>query len=190
MLSKILSILSVLRKEGAQNWHEAFILDLAKLLRPKNYVELGLYQCKLFNEIIPYAENLVGVDINPLAGKYMKKSSKTHFYWMGTAGYLNELKKSPFEIDMLFVDADHSEKSVREDFLWFFPYVKDQGIILLHDGFPKNTQYTSPWYCWDGYKAIAELSRHTQDYEMVTIPLHPGLTICRKRTNHAPHLQE
>jgi len=45
------------------NWHEDFIVHLASLVRPKVYVELGLYHCALFNRIIPFAEQLIGVDI-------------------------------------------------------------------------------------------------------------------------------
>lgn len=115
-----------LRNRNSENWHEAFILDLAKLLRPKNYVELGLYQCKLFNSIIPYADKLVGVDMSPKVGAFMKKGPKTEFYQKMTGEYFEEFKKNPFEIDMIFIDADHSAKSVMEDFRNFFPYVKDQ----------------------------------------------------------------
>ena len=39
-------------------------------------------------------------------------------------------------IDMLFVDADHSKEAVAEDFKSMFPFVTDQEIIILHDGYP------------------------------------------------------
>ncbi len=35
--------------ERKENWHEDFIINLAAQFRPKVYVELGLYQCELFN---------------------------------------------------------------------------------------------------------------------------------------------
>ena len=50
--------------ERKENWHEDFIINLAAQFRPKVYVELGLYQCELFNGVIPYAETLIGVDIS------------------------------------------------------------------------------------------------------------------------------
>ncbi|WP_459928085.1 hypothetical protein [Desulfosporosinus burensis] len=62
------------------NWHEDFIVHLASLVRPKVYVELGLYHCALFNRIIPFAEQLIGVDISAEAGNYMQQSSKTRFF--------------------------------------------------------------------------------------------------------------
>jgi len=171
---------------GQENWHENFIIHLTSIIRPKTYVELGLYQCELFNRIIPYADKLIGVDNSSEAGKYLKKSKKTEFIFSDTVTYYKKIKENPIIIDMLFIDANHSKESVLEDFENFFPFVSDQGIILLHDGYPKNEKYTTSGYCGDGYKAIEALSKKTDEYEMTTIPVHPGLTICRKRQKHLP----
>ena len=175
-----------LKTEILENWHEDFIVHLASILKPKTYVELGLYKCELFNRIIPHSENLIGVDILEKWGEYMEKSEKTKFICSSTDEYHEQLQKNPLVIDMLFIDANHSKESVKKDFENFFPFVSDQGIILLHDGYPKNEKYTDPGYCGDGYKAIEELSKNTDKYEMTTIPIHPGLTICRKRIKHLP----
>ena len=184
MFSKDKKIL--LPQIGQENWHENFIIHLASIIRPKTYVELGLYKCELFNRIIPYADKLIGIDILPKFGKYMKKTEKTTFICSSTTAYYEEIKKKPIVIDMLFIDANHSKESVKEDFEHFFPFVADQGIILLHDGYPKNDNYTDFGHCGNGYKAIEELSQKTDQYEMVTIPMHPGVTICRKRSKHLP----
>ncbi len=164
------------------NWHEDFIVHLASVLRPKVYVELGLYQCALFNKIIPHADQLIGIDIVKSAGEFMDKSDKTTFFKGTTDAFAAKLKKKPIQIDLLFIDADHSQKSVLNDFKQLFPYVADQGVILLHDGYPKNKEYTQPGYCGDGYKAIAKLSKERDDFELMTIPVHPGLSLCRKRS--------
>lgn len=163
------------------NWHEDFIVHLASIVRPKVYVELGLYQCVVFNRIIQYAQKLIGVDVAPEAARYMQKSPKTCFVNTTTDVFAKDLRADPIQIDMLFIDADHSKDSVLRDFQNFFPFVIPHGIILLHDGHPKDEASMSPGYCGDGWKAIAELSQHTKEYEMMTIPIHPGLTICRKR---------
>ena len=175
--------------ERKENWHEDFIINLAAQFRPKVYVELGLYQCELFNGVIPYAETLIGVDISAEAGKWMQDSEKATFIHSTTDNFAEALKQNPILIDMLFIDADHSKESVLKDFWNFFPFVKDDGIILLHDSYPKNAEYTQPGYCGDGYKAIEELSKETELYEMMTLPMHPGLTLCRKRNQHLPWLE-
>lgn len=170
-------------KNPMENWHVDFIEHISSIVRPKIYVELGLYECELFNKIIPYAEKLIGVDMNPESEKSMIKSSKTLFKNMSTDDFVKELHKNPILIDLLFIDANHSKKSVLADFNNYFPFIRNNGIILLHDGFPKNLKYTSQNLCGDGYKTIEKLSKKTANYEMMTIPVHPGLTICRKRTS-------
>lgn len=80
-------------RNNPNNWHEDFIVHLAKVLKPNVYVELGLYRCDIFNRIIPYSNTLIGVDLSPDSGKYMKKSKKTSFQNMTTDHYYEILKK-------------------------------------------------------------------------------------------------
>ena len=173
-------------EEVPSNWHEDFIVHLASVLRPRVYMELGLYRCELFNRIIPYADQLIGLDILAEVGNHMKKSPKTTFVCKPTDEFASSFAEDPEEIDLLFIDADHSETWVKKDFEAFLPFVSDQGIILLHDGYPKNEEQIDPGYCGDGYKAIEKMTKKAADsgYEMMTIPVHPGLTLCRKRSKH------
>ena len=174
--------LPMLRDSAPENWHESFIEHLASILEPKVYVELGLYKCELFNRIITYAQQLIGVDIDAEAGKWMAKSDKVKFVNSATDEFAAKLRAHPIAIDMLFIDADHSKEAVLRDFWDFFPFVSPHGIIILHDTHPKDIDYTQPGYCNDAYKAAEELSRQTDRIELMTIPVHPGLTLCRKRT--------
>lgn len=171
------------------NWHENLIVHLASILRPKVYVELGLYHCKLFNRVVPFTKTAIGVDSEASAGTYMeKKSGASEFFHGTTDAFSQTLATRGLSIDLLFIDANHSKESVMADFRNYFTFVSDQGIILLHDTYPKSTEFTASGYCGDGYKAIIELARHTDTYEMVTIPRHPGIAICRKRTKQLPWL--
>lgn len=170
-----------------ENWHEEFIVHLVKVLRPKTYVELGLYQCELFNRIVPYAEKLYGVDMEASAGTFMEKASgKSKFFQGMTDDFAKVIREKNITIDFLFIDANHSKESVLADFRNFYPHVAEQGVILFHDAYPKNAEYAQPGYCGDGWKAIDELSRSADGYELVTIPHHPGVAICRKRTKQLP----
>ncbi|GIP15717.1 hypothetical protein J40TS1_13590 [Paenibacillus montaniterrae] len=163
------------------NWHHGFILELARIVQPKVYVELGIYTCQLFNSMIPYAEQLVGVDIDSGAGSHMQDLPKTRFFHGTTQQFAEELQKQPLAIDLLFIDADHSKEAVLEDFRSFFPYVVPHGLILLHDTHPGSTGRMDPRLCGTAYQAIEELARETDAFEMMTIPVDPGLTLCRKR---------
>lgn len=180
------TLIQLPEKSTRDNWHEGFIIHLASIIRPKTYVELGLYQCELFNRVLPFTETAIGVDISEKAGVFMKRKENTHFFCQTTAEFALTAKEMSLEIDMLFIDADHSKKWVRHDFDAFFPLMNEHGIILLHDSFPKNKEFTNPGFCGDGYKAVEELTKLPGAYEMMTIPVHLGLTICRKAKNHLP----
>lgn len=163
------------------DWHEDFIIHLAKIVRPKVYVELGIYHCSLLNRMIPIARQIYGVDINPEAENYLIKSSNVQFYCGSTQKFAEELKVHPLKIDMLFIDADHSKEAVLQDFKDFFPYVIPHGLIVLHDTHPGSDYYKQSEWCGTAYEAVAELAKKTEAYEMMTIPVSPGLTLCRKR---------
>ena len=165
-----------------ENWHEDFIVHLASILRPKVYVELGLYQCELFNRIVPFAGKLYGIDTEASAGAFMEKvSGRSEFFNGLTDDFAKVIVEKKVVIDLLFIDANHSKEAVMADFQNYSPNVADQGVILFHDAYPKNSEFTQPGYCGDGWKAIDQLSRQADGYEIVTIPRHPGLALCRKR---------
>lgn len=163
-------------------WHAAFIEHLAHIVKPRIYVELGLYRCALFNRMIQHCGRLIGVDTNPEAQEWMKRSEKVEFVNSTTDAFAVSLRALPVSIDMLFIDADHSKEAVLRDFWNFFPFVSRHGIIMLHDTHPENIDMTQPSICNDAWKAVEELSKQTDEFELMTIPMHPGLTLCRKRT--------
>lgn len=152
------------------NCNEAFIVHLARLVRPKLFVKFGLFQCVLFNQIAPYAEKSIGVDIQPEAGNYIRQSQDTRFVKGTTQEFAKELEGNSLQINMLFIDADHFKVSERQDFQEFFPFIAPQGLILFQDSHPENSELRKP-----------RLGQDTRSYELIPIPVSPSLTVCRKR---------
>lgn len=184
-LETILGLKSIpLRANGIvdHKWHQNFILNLASVLRPQNYLELGIYRCGLFNQMIPFAQQLTGVDIFSGAGEFMTKTDKTKFICSSTDDYAAKLRETNETFDFIFIDADHSRKAVQSDFTNYFDRLRPHGLLLLHDTHPIDEAAAHQDRCGDGYLAINEFSHQNQNWEMMTIPLHPGLTLCRKRT--------
>lgn len=163
-------------------WHQDLILHIASLIRPRTYVELGVYRCGLFNRMLPFARDLVAVDADPAAERFMTRAPHARFFAGTTAQFVDSLRAKPMDIDMLFIDADHSKDAVDHDFAGCLPFVREHGLILLHDTHPQDDSATDPARCGDGYLAIERLSRACERHEMMTLPIHPGLTLCRKRT--------
>lgn len=52
-------------------------------------------------------------------------------------------------IDFLFIDGDHSVQGCVDDFISFYPYVKEGGTILLHDINPRHCGWDGPRYLID-----------------------------------------
>ncbi|WP_230969329.1 class I SAM-dependent methyltransferase [Nitrogeniibacter aestuarii] len=182
---KVVGLRSVpLRHDGRvdHKWHQDFILHMASVVRPERYLEVGIFRCGLFNQMIPFAGKLTGVDIAEEAGASMNRTSKTRFICSKSVDCALELKAKGETFDMIFIDADHSEQAVDADFSHYFELLTPHGIMMLHDTHPIDTAATSQERCGDGYLAIDRLSRQTDAFEMMTIPVHPGLTICRRRT--------
>lgn len=168
-------------ERGSDRWHHAFIEHLAFLVRPKVYVELGIRDCIVLNRIIPHAEHVIGVDIDSKAGQFMAKSPKAEFVCSSTLDFAKQLQVEPISIDMLFIDADHAYEAVLSDFWAFFPFVSPHGMILLHDTHPEDEEAMDPKFSNDAYKVIDELTKASDRLELMTLPLSPGLTLCRKR---------
>src|SRR5437879_2763365 len=40
-------------------WHQGLIIHLASILRPRVYLELGIFKCGLFNRMIQFAEQVI-----------------------------------------------------------------------------------------------------------------------------------
>jgi len=164
-------------------WHVDFIVALARVMRPDVYVELGVHRAELFNQLIPFAGELIGVDVDPRSADFVQTVPNARFVLGTTESFANDLRDSPMAIDMLFIDADHCRESVVRDFRDFLPFVRPHGLILVHDTHPGDASLLDPGWCGDAYLAIDELQRDARDYEMMTIPVSPGLTLCRKRTS-------
>lgn len=163
-------------------WHYDVLPMLVRALNPEVYVELGVREANLFNLVSPYVGTAIGVDIDPMSGECIVPAPNVQFHLCSTDDFLEEAKRAGLLVDVLFIDADHSYEAALQDFRNYLPIVRPHGLILMHDGHPGDESLIRPTACGGVYKAVAELSADNDQYEMVTIPMSPGVTICRKRT--------
>jgi predicted O-methyltransferase YrrM len=77
----------------------------------------------------------------------------------GTSEYWSTIL-SHQQIDMLFIDGDHSYEAVRDDILNWTPMLKEGGVLALHDFFYPN-QVMTPGFESGPYNAACELLTHT-----------------------------
>lgn len=163
-------------------WHYDVLPMLVRALNPEVYLELGVREANLFNRVSPHVGIAIGVDIDPMSGECIVPAPNVEFHLCTTDEFLEQAKQRGLLVDVLFIDADHSYEAALQDFRNYFPIVRPHGLILMHDGHPGDASLIRPNACGGVYQAVQELSAENKDYEMATIPMSPGLTICRKRT--------
>ncbi len=148
--------------------HSDFIENLAKIYKPKIYLELGLFMGETFGKVRKHAERAIGVDLvlpKDLEGELFQESTDVFF------------KHFDERVDMVFIDADHSFDSVYEDLENSLEILNDRGIIILHDTDPEHRGLLDPGHCNDCYR-IVEFLEQDDEVNAVTLPVsEAGLTI-------------
>ncbi len=82
------------------------------------------------------------------------------------------------EIDLLFIDGDHSIEGCKSDFELYAPRVAVGGYIIFHDIFPALCGHEGPRFVLDN--SIINAPEQYQLVEMVTAPTNYGIAIVRK----------
>jgi predicted O-methyltransferase YrrM len=173
------SILRILGKDDS--WHINFLAEIAKVTKPKLYVEIGIYEAATINSVSKFSESSIGVDINPNAEKFLKSQNSKFIYGdsLKAAEHIRKISKT---IDLCFIDGDHSSGAVISDFLNLKTFASDTAIFCFHDTWPNSESDTADNRCSDSYRVpnlLAELTNG--DWSAITIPVYPGLTIAQKR---------
>jgi hypothetical protein len=133
--------------------HIPFLFVLFRLLRPRKYVELGVFAgasliaaCAAARSFC-VSSTLHGIDTwagDPHTGNYDGDalyrelngylSSRYPEAELIRASFLESRRKfSDGSIDVLNIDGYHTYEAVKEDFVTWFSAVSSQGVILFHD---------------------------------------------------------
>jgi predicted O-methyltransferase YrrM len=165
--------------------HLELIEFFVRLIKPKNFVELGVQFGELTNRIIPLIPgDYHGVDVEPQNNtEYLKKTySNFKFYQMTTDNFFSQINADVnMGIDMAFIDACHSHEASYRDFLNLKNHMNPDGIIFLHDTYPCSSYWTDPNLSGDAYKTAEKIRKeHWRDFEILSIPVNPGISIAKK----------
>lgn len=159
-------------------FHSVFIAHVVNRAKPAVYLELGVHQNETMGLVAEHNQGtrLLGVDrYDP-----RERIKGVEYFIMDTQVFLKErLPTLTTKLDLVFIDADHSYAAVKRDFEEVWPFVEEQGLVLLHDTFPEGKWEEAPGYSGDSWRFAVELRE--RGFECVTLPIPPGLTIVRKR---------
>ena len=82
------------------------------------------------------------------------------------------------EIDLLFIDGDHSIDGCKSDFELYAPRVAVGGYVIFHDIFPKYCAHEGPRFVLDNF--IINAPEKYQFIEVITTPANFGIAVIKK----------
>ena len=157
--------------------HIEMLKMYAKWIKPERYLELGVRSGAAFLKIAPYCKEAHAVDM--LDVKFRLGKNMT-FHKNSTDDYFAQLDKD-VQFDMIFIDADHSFEQSCRDFVNAAKHIIMDGFIFLHDTYPYDPEMFKPEWCHDAYKTPLWIKQNMiDDFEIITLPFNPGLTIAKK----------
>jgi predicted O-methyltransferase YrrM len=158
--------------------HTEFLELLCKWLKPESYLEMGVRWAENFNRLSKLSIKAIGVDINQCP---VQVSDNVKFYLEDTDTFIKKCNERNLKFDLVFIDADHSFEQSLKDFIGISEYVIDDGFIILHDTYPYNEELLQPHFSNDVYKTALYIKNNLSDnFEILTLPFNPGLTLIKK----------
>ena len=150
---------------------QEIVQELIDIKKFKDYLEIGTFKDDLFSHII--CDKKIGVD--PISGGNIRKTSDEFF----------SQNKDTF--DLIFIDGLHTYRQVKKDIDNSLKIIKDHGIVLLHDCFPRNYYYQAVPRCqinWNGdtWKALVE-KRTDSNLDVYCLNADEGIGVIFKRKN-------
>jgi predicted O-methyltransferase YrrM len=164
-------------------WHETFLNVMTFSLKPTNCIEVGVSKGRTTKILSANCSNVYAIDIDPSASFYIDKLNNVSFIneesRYALAGLLPKLRN---EVDFIFVDGDHRADTVMLDVEISLQLLSDTGLLVLHDTYPKDYSFISERneWCGDSYKVPKLIQNKFKEVRLVTLPIHPGLTIVQK----------
>ncbi len=127
------------------------LINYLNEIAPENYCEIGLANggtCFLITNLVPSLKNIYGIDLhifNKRLQKYYAGKPKHLAFKTGSSTdhriikWLDE-ELGGKELDILFIDGDHSYQGVKQDFENYHQFVRENGLIIFHDIVLDHTQ--------------------------------------------------
>ena len=154
---------------------------IAEGLKVENYLEMGVRRGDTFNLVALLVKYAYAVDIQSKCYDDISHNENLIWYNESTDDFIESIKNIKIIFDLVFIDADHSHEQSLKDFLGVVPFVRENGIIILHDTYPRNTDMTELNRSGEVYKTAWYIRQNLREqFEIATLPFYAGLSIVRK----------
>lgn len=131
--------IAIIPKRWSYGWKGLFINDLIERNNYKSYLELGVDNACTWVSV--GCDEKTGVDINPNCHLIDNNSGVQHKITSDTDCFFKDVTR---KFDLIYIDASHEKEQTRRDFLNSVSCLNKNGIIVMHDIFPKTEKDTLP----------------------------------------------
>lgn len=125
-------------KVQQKKWEWVSLLQLVESEQCKNIVEIGCYDGGSTWSLSNFAVNLITVDMfNPARFDVKEIEKNCAYTYFGRSSHdhtlVEEIEKIIPQVDLLFIDGDHSYEGSLLDYKMYSRLVKSNGLIGFHD---------------------------------------------------------
>mgnify|MGYP001162675066 CR=1 FL=1 len=155
----------------------SIINHLVSKYKLKNYLEIGVRDCRNFDKI--KIQNKFGVDPNPI-------KENENIYKMSSDIFFKSNKKC---FDIIFIDGLHLEEQVDKDIANSLNYLSNDGFVIMHDCNPPtefhqrdNYEVNGKFPPWNGtvWKSFAKLRMKNTNLALTCVDCDWGIGIIWK----------
>ncbi len=163
-------------------WHTNFLAELLKVTKPSVTIEIGIAQGETTRIFSKVSGRVFAIDIDPTAASRVRKLKNVKALIGDSTTLLRELNAQGVKADFIFIDGDHRIDKVMADFESATELLSVNGLIGIHDTYPRDETFVSTenQWCSNSYLAPSHIKEKFPEWRTVTIPVHPGLTIAQR----------
>ncbi len=143
---------------------EKVINHIIKTRGYTSYLEIGAHEGHTFNNIECSDKECIdpiiyfnGVTHNMTSDEFFETNSKKY--------------------DIIFVDGFHLDEQVSRDINNSLKHLSRDGVVICHDCIPPYIEWTTKFYCGDGFKSIVRKSREDNNLNMKLINCDVGFCL-------------
>ena len=133
-----------------------------------NYLEIGVFDNKVFNTIPLLLDKKIGVD--PKRGGTHRMTSDVFF------------SNNKTKFDIIFIDGLHTYEQCQKDCINSIKYLKDGGVIFFHDMLPRSSKEEKRENSGDVWKVAVELV-NSKNLKFVIANIDHGIGILYPSSN-------
>jgi len=149
-----------------------------KLIKNHNYdsyLEIGVDDCYNFNNVL--INNKISVDSSNIRGNPTFNMNSEEFFKLNTQ-----------QFDIIFIDGLHMFSTAYNDLISSLDVLKNNGVILLHDTFPKKYEHqtvppSDPCWTGDVWKVVLKAQINLLNIDIKTYDVESGLTLITKNNS-------